>query len=246
MDINTPVARSVFDVTVRPAKAVALDAGEIAVRDARGSFITGSSFALARRAAVVFGAALLACANTLAQVPERSGKQVVDQACIGCHGGGRDGAPRIGDNKAWEKRASQGLSGLTKTALAGVRKMPSHGGKLDLSDGEIERAIIYMVNRSGGKWIEPVSATTPAPQRTGEQVVQAQCVKCHGAGVNGAPRIGDRTAWTPRISQGLDAVVRSAIHGHGGMPARGGMADATDLEIRAAVLHMFNASGAAR
>ena len=36
-------------------------------------------------------------------------------------------------------------------------------------------------------------------------------------------------------------MVRSAIHGHGGMPARGGMADATDAEIRAAVLYVFNA-----
>lgn len=212
--------------------------------DARDTFSDGISFALVRRTAILLGAGLLASAGALAQAPERSGKQVVEQTCVSCHGDGRDGAPRIGDAKAWAKRASQGLSSLTKTALAGVRKMPSHGGKLDLSDMEIERAITYMVNQSGGKWIEPISATKAQPQRSGEQVVKAQCVKCHEAGLNGAPRIGDRAAWTPRISQGLDAVVRSAIHGHGGMPARGGMADATDTEIRAAILHMFNTSGA--
>jgi hypothetical protein len=62
--------------------------------------------------------------------------------------------------------------------------------------------------------------------------------------VGGAPRIGDRAAWTPRLTQGLDYLVHSAIKGHGGMPARGGMADATDVEIRSAIVYMFNPAGA--
>jgi cytochrome c5 len=83
-------------------------------------------------------------------------------------------------------------------------------------------------------------------ERTGEEVVKAQCVKCHGAGLNGAPRIDDRTAWAPRMKLGLDATVRSAIKGHGAMPARGGMADLTDTELRAAILYMFYPAGAPR
>jgi cytochrome c5 len=78
-----------------------------------------------------------------------------------------------------------------------------------------------------------------AEERSGSQVVQMQCAKCHGSGVNGAPRIADRAAWGPRMSNGVDATVRSAIHGHGAMPARGGMADLTDTELRAAILYMF-------
>jgi cytochrome c5 len=80
--------------------------------------------------------------------------------------------------------------------------------------------------------------------RSGKEIVEAQCMKCHGTGVDGAPRIGDRAALTPRVKQGHDAVVRSAIHGHGAMPPRGGMADLTDPEIRAAVVYMFNAGTA--
>ena len=79
-------------------------------------------------------------------------------------------------------------------------------------------------------------------QLTGEQVVRAQCVKCHEAGVRGAPRIGDRTAWIPRMKNGIDPLVLAAIRGHDGMPARGGMAAFTDGEIRAAILYMFNAT----
>ncbi len=81
----------------------------------------------------------------------------------------------------------------------------------------------------------------PPAERSGELIVKAQCSKCHQSGVNGAPRIGDREAWIPRVKQGLDTVVRPAIKGHGGMPARGGMADLTDNELRGAVIYMLNA-----
>lgn len=83
-------------------------------------------------------------------------------------------------------------------------------------------------------------ALAQSGERSGKQVVEEQCVKCHQAGVNGAPRIGDREAWIPRMKQGLDYLVRAAIRGHGGMPARGGRADLTDTEFRAAILYMFN------
>jgi len=175
--------------------------------------------------------AVLAVASS-AVAADRSGKEVVDSLCISCHTSGAGGAPRIGDTKAWSERA--------ESALAGVRQMPAHGGNPGLSDTEIERAITYMVNQSGGHWTEPVSRTSIAPERTGKQIVETQCIKCHGTGVGGAPKIGDRAAWTPRVSEGLDVVVRSAIHGHGAMPPRGGMADLTDDEVRRAIVYMFN------
>jgi cytochrome c5 len=160
--------------------------------------------------------------------------------CAGCHATGANGAPKIGDKKAWGKRASQGLTSLTEHALKGMRAMPSHGGKLDLTDLEIGRAVAYMVNQSGGKWKEPADAKDMALERSGKQVVDAQCAKCHAKGEGGAPKIGDRAAWTPRLKDGMENLVRSAIRGHGGMPARGGTADLTDNEIRAAVTYMFN------
>ena len=190
--------------------------------------------------AVSVVSAVLSSTVGQAQTKERSGKEVVDSLCISCHGTGASGAPKIGDNKAWADRAAQGLSSLSKSAIQGIRRMPAHGGNPNLTDTEIERAITYMVNQSGGRWTEPVSRTSKASERSGKEIVEMQCVKCHGTGVNGAPKIGDRDAWTPRVKQGLDVVVRSAIHGHGGMPARGGMADLTDPEIRSAIVYMFN------
>ena len=173
---------------------------------------------------------------------DRSGKEIVERVCSVCHATGAEGAPKIGDAKAWEPRARRGLSALTATALEGVRKMPPHGGSLSLNDTELKRAITYMVNQSGGSWAEPIDRRHLPAERTGEQVVKTQCVKCHGQGLNGAPKIGDKAAWIERAKLGFDGVVRSAIQGHGAMPARGGMANLTDAEMRAAVTYMFQQS----
>jgi cytochrome c5 len=183
---------------------------------------------------------LAAAQDAAAQTVERSGKEVVESLCVSCHGIGVRGAPKIGDQKAWSKLSARGLSGLSKSALKGVRDMPPHGGNPNLTDTEIERAITYMVNQSGGHWAEPVSRTTRTTERTGEQIVSVRCSHCHQSGVNGAPKIGDKTDWLPRLKPGLDVVVRSAINGHGAMPPRGGMANLTDAEIRSAIVYMFN------
>jgi cytochrome c5 len=201
-----------------------------------------------RRARLAWAWALVVAAPLCARAaPEaapaagaQGGQQVVEAVCIKCHGTGANGAPKIGDQANWSKRAAQGLTSLTRHALDGIRRMPAHGGNPNLTDLEISRAITYMVNRSGGHWIEPVSVNAPAAERGGEQVVKSQCVKCHEAGLNGAPRIGDRQAWLPRMKNGVDYLVRSAVHGHGGMPPRGGEADLTDAELRGAILYMFD------
>jgi cytochrome c5 len=175
-----------------------------------------------------------------AQRKERQGKEVVDAVCASCHASGKDRAPRIGDAKAWAGRSSQGLTALTDHAIKGIRGMPAHGGSTGVSDIEIERAIVYMVNQSGGRWVEPVGGATPAVVRSSETIVRSQCAKCHEAGKQGAPKIGDREAWTPRLKKGLDKLVASAIHGHGPMPARGGLPDLSDQELRGAIVYMFN------
>ena len=193
------------------------------------------------------GALLCLAGSAVAAKPAgtpRTGKEIVEVHCASCHAKGVKGAPRIGDKKAWAARASRGLTGLTDSAIKGVRDMPPHGGSPGLTNVEIERAIIYMVNQSGGQWVEPVDVTTPPGERSGKQVVTEQCSRCHETGKGGAPKIGDRAAWIPRLNHGLDTTVRSAINGHGGMPPRGGKANLTDNEIRNAIIYMFNPASA--
>ena len=200
-----------------------------------------SSASIARRliAVAVCSSLVPAAAQAAsAEERERGGKEVVETVCAVCHSTGVNGAPKIGDRTAWAKLTSQGLTSLTGVALKGVRKMPPHGGNPDLTHTEIERDISYMVNHSGGNWIEPASKL--AVQRSGGEVVQTYCAKCHQTGVEGAPRIGDRAAWIPRLKQGFEFLVGSAIKGHGPMPSRGDAANLTDSEIRAAIAYMIN------
>lgn len=183
-----------------------------------------------------------ALASSFAAGAEKSGESIVNEVCAACHMTGEKGAPKIGDKGKWAKRSSQGLTVLSKHALEGIRNMPAHGGNAGLSRYELERAITYMVNQSGGKWTEPTNKEAIQPVRSGGQLVKAKCIECHENGKFGAPMIGDRDAWTSRVSRGLEAVITSGIHGRGAMPARGGMPDLSDAEMRAAVVYMFSES----
>lgn len=178
----------------------------------------------------------------LAHAADKSGESIVKEICAACHMTDGKGAPKIGDRDKWAKRSAQGLTVLSQHALEGLRNMPAHGGNAGLSRFDLERAITYMVNQSGGKWTEPTNKDAMVYARKGEQLVKAKCIECHQTGKFGAPRIGDLDAWTSRVSRGLDAVIASGIHGRGAMPARGGMPDLSDAEMRAAVVYMFSES----
>jgi cytochrome c5 len=81
---------------------------------------------------------------------------------------------------------------------------------------------------------------------TGADVVQGACAACHGAGIAGAPKVGDAAAWGPRIAQGKDTLYKHAIEGYQGetgvMPPKGGRTDISDELVRAAVDHMVEQS----
>lgn len=80
------------------------------------------------------------------------------------------------------------------------------------------------------------------PLRAGEEVYKAQCAACHASGVAGAPKFEDAAAWGPRIAQGLEALVHSALAGKGAMAAQGG-GEFNDIEIARGVVYMANAAG---
>lgn len=81
---------------------------------------------------------------------------------------------------------------------------------------------------------------------TGEEVYNTVCTACHGLGVAGAPKFGDKAAWEARIAQGADTLVKHAIEGYQGkagvMPAKGGNADLSDAEVKAAIEYMVAAA----
>ncbi|MES2482785.1 MAG: c-type cytochrome [Pseudomonadota bacterium] len=94
----------------------------------------------------------------------------------------------------------------------------------------------------------PAPAAAAAPQvavaagKGGEALYKQSCAVCHAAGIAGAPKSGDKAAWAPRVAQGVPVLVASAIKGKNAMPPRGGAANASDADIRAAVEYMVSQS----
>jgi cytochrome c5 len=78
--------------------------------------------------------------------------------------------------------------------------------------------------------------------RSGEQIYKAVCAACHDAGVANAPKLGDKGAWAPRLTQGLEGLLKSAIAGKNAMPPKGG-SDASDTELARTIVYMANQSG---
>jgi cytochrome c5 len=76
----------------------------------------------------------------------------------------------------------------------------------------------------------PAAAAVPA-------LYTQVCQVCHLAGVAGAPKLGDKAAWAPRLADGIDGMTAIAIKGKGAMPPRGG-SQATDAEIKEVVAYM--------
>ena len=81
------------------------------------------------------------------------------------------------------------------------------------------------------------------PLASGEDVYKAQCIACHGTGVSGAPKFGNAADWAPRIKQGYDTLLHSALAGKGAMAPQGG-GNYSDVEIGRAVVYMANQGGA--
>lgn len=110
------------------------------------------------------------------------------------------------------------------------------------SDGQSEEAIARRIQPVAG--FKLVDADAPKVLKTGEQVFQSTCSACHGTGVAGAPKFGDKDAWAKYIKQGYEELVKNAIHGINAMPPKGGNASLDDFEVARAVVYMTNHSGA--
>ncbi len=79
----------------------------------------------------------------------KTGAEIVAQACNSCHMSGILGAPKIGDQSAWEGRLAQGIDSVYLNAINGKGGMPARGGAAGLTDDDVRAAVNDMLANSG-------------------------------------------------------------------------------------------------
>ena len=95
-------------------------------------------------------------------------------------------------------------------------------------------APVAMVKEAGSASAE---AAAPAA-KSGKDIYAASCFACHGTGAAGAPKLGDKAAWSARIAQGMSTLVSVATNGKGAMPAKGGNPALSDADMQSVVEYM--------
>jgi len=132
--------------------------------------------------------------------------------------------------------------GATKQ-LAAVSQDPNYVAGVEERLQPVARVAVAGQDNSALK----IESTTPAGPAAalpadGTAAYETACAACHGAGIAGAPKNGDKAAWGPRLAQGKDTLYKHAIEGFNGktgvMPAKGGRADWPDDLIKQAVDHI--------
>ena len=185
-----------------------------------------------------------AAAKTGGKLGASAGKDIYIAHCAVCHDTGAAEAPKIGDAAAWSTRTKQGMTLLLDHAINGYNSMPPRGGCMTCSDAEIKAAVDYILEKSQGA-AGGHAALTKTPKLTladGKRIYDETCSVCHAEGKLGAPKVGDKRVWAPRIGQNIDVLIYHAIHGYRRMPPKGTCIDCSDAEIIAAVKYMVQQS----
>lgn len=95
------------------------------------------------------------------------------------------------------------------------------------------------VSLAGTEAVVSAPATATADEGRGGAIYNKVCAPCHDSGAAGAPKPGDKAAWEPRMTWGVDGLLQTAIDGKGAMPPRGTCLDCSDDDLTAAIEYML-------
>jgi cytochrome c5 len=132
----------------------------------------------------------------------------------------------------------------SRTQIEHVKAEPRMMQEVDARIQPFARVAVAGQDNSSMTIPRPAGATPAAAgaPTSGAEVYSAACSACHGQGIAGAPKFGDRGAWAPRVAQGKATLYKHALEGftgkNGVMPAKGGRTDLPDDLIKQAVDHM--------
>lgn len=133
-------------------------------------------------------------------------------------------------------------------SVADGRKPVNSDAKAEVVASDATDSDVDTVKEVSSEMVEKSGEITVGPgyAEEGESIYTSNCIACHGAGVAGAPKLGDTLAWAPRIAQGDMVLAQHAIEGYKGdtgyMPAKGGYVNLSDEDILMTVRYMISQS----
>jgi len=193
--------------------------------------------------------------SVLAQEDIAAGKLKAD-TCLGCHGipGYTNVYPSYHVPKLGGQHSDYIVSAL-QAYKAGQRDHDTmHAQAVTLSAKDMANIGAYFesLGSAASAGSKPQQTASSGGQQTssksaaGEQTYAQVCASCHDSGASGAPKLGDKTAWQPRIQQGQQTLYSHAINGFGAMPPKGGDPSLSDADVQAAVDYMVSEAGGAQ
>ena len=141
----------------------------------------------------------------------------------------------------------KGYAKHERDTLTAVTEARAKVGTIQMSKDILEdpQAFAKFQSAQAEMGVAATESAADMSQLAGDIVYEQACVTCHGAGIAGAPRFGDKAAWAGRIEQGLTVLYAHALQGYQGtsgyMPPKGGRTDLTDQSVMRAVDYIVTA-----
>lgn len=130
---------------------------------------------------------------------------------------------------------------ITIASLVSALSIAGISGSLE------EKSILERIKPEGEVTLDPTGQTQVKTDTTvivdvGQKYYEQICKTCHETGLADAPKFGNKEDWKPRIAQGMDTLIKNAIHGLKAMPPKGSCGSCTDDEIKKSVEYIVNHS----